>query len=118
MVRNARPPVFHPPWLPSRAARLAAFRKEQERVNPRPAAAARGYDQDWARLRAAHLADEPYCPECARLGRETLPRIADHIVPVRDAPERRLDPSNVQSLCVPHHQSKIQRERNRAGRNS
>ncbi len=48
---------------------------------------------------------------CAQQGRETLPEMVDHIVPVRVAPERRLDPTNLQSLCWPHHNSKTQKER-------
>jgi 5-methylcytosine-specific restriction endonuclease McrA len=109
-MRNARPPRFRAPWLPSRAASLAAFRQEQRRWNPQPPAAARGYDPAWSALRAQHLAVEPNCRKCALRGVETSARIVDHVVPVRVAPERRLDPTNLQSLCWPCHNAKTQRE--------
>jgi 5-methylcytosine-specific restriction enzyme A len=67
----------------------------------------RGYDADWRRLRAEHLAEEPYCRECAKVGVERLATIVDHIETIRLAPERRLDPTNLQSLCFPHHNQKI-----------
>lgn len=110
-MRNARPPLFRAPWLPSRAASLAAFRQEQRRWNPQPSAAARGYDEAWRKLRAQHLAAEPNCRKCALQGIEEPARIADHIVPVRLAPDRRLDPTNLQSLCWSHHMQKTRREK-------
>ena len=107
MVRNARPSTFRPPWLPSQAQKLKAFRTEPKRFNARPGDSARGYDQAWRELRAAHLALEPYCRACAKAGRQVREIMVDH----RQAPERRLDLSNLQSLGVTHHQSKTQRER-------
>jgi 5-methylcytosine-specific restriction protein A len=111
MTRNARAPIFRPSWLPSRAQRLAAFRAEQQRYNPRPSAYQRGYDAEWTALRKAHLLMEPNCRMCAALGRDVPAAIVDHIEPIRDAPHRRLDPSNFQALCIAHHQSKTQKER-------
>jgi 5-methylcytosine-specific restriction protein A len=109
-MKNARPPIFRAPWLPSRAQQLAAFRDEQRRFNPQAPAAARGYDADWRTLRAAHLAEHPFCRACAARGIERRAHMVDHIEPIRQAPERRLDPSNLQSLCWRHHASKTQRE--------
>jgi 5-methylcytosine-specific restriction enzyme A len=109
-MRNARAPIFRAPWLPSRAEQLAAFRTEQTRYKPRVAPRAAGYDTDWERLRARHLAEYPDCRMCERLGKETRARMVDHIQPICDAPERRLDPSNLQSLCWPCHNRKTQRE--------
>jgi 5-methylcytosine-specific restriction endonuclease McrA len=114
MTRNAYPPTFRAPWLPSRAERLAAFRVEQERYNPRPVNRWRANDPEWRTLRALHLRGEPMCRRCAQLGRETAAAMVDHIQPVSIAPERRLDPTNLQSLCWPHHNEKTQRERRRA----
>lgn len=110
-MKNARPPVFRPPWLPSREHRLALFREEQARNNPRPPREARGYDADWRELRRRHLAEHPWCVECKKLGRETPARIVDHVVPVSVAPDRRLDPTNLASMCMPHHTAKSMRER-------
>lgn len=66
----------------------------------RPSARDRGYDADWQRLRAKHLATYPTCIRC---GEKAV--VADHIVSIRRAPHRRLDPTNIQSLCVTHHSS-------------
>ena len=68
------------------------------------------YDRVWRRLRLAVLSADPLCAYCAREGRTTLARVVDHIVPVREAPERRLDPSNLQPLCVRCHVSVKARE--------
>jgi 5-methylcytosine-specific restriction endonuclease McrA len=106
MSRNSRVPLFRAPWIPSRAVQLAAFRETQERVNPRPPAAARGYGADWRALRDQVLAAEPMCRECARRDIETAAKMVDHIESIRLAPERRLDPTNVQPLCWPCHRRK------------
>jgi HNH endonuclease len=37
-------------------------------------------------------------------------RLLDHIVPIRTAPERRLDPANLRSLCWSRHIAKTQRQ--------
>lgn len=58
------------------------------------------YDHDWQRLRARHLARHPMC---AVRGCKARARHVDHIVTVKAAPDRRLDPSNLQSLCHRHH---------------
>ena len=113
MTRNARAPVFHAPWKPSRAAQLQAFRQEQRLYRPEAPAAARGYDMDWRKLRAEHLAREPFCRGCLAEGVERMAVMVDHRVSIKDAPERRLDPSNLQSLCWKHHNSKTQKERHR-----
>lgn len=71
----------------------------------RPSATARGLGADWRKLRAAHLERNPWCCRCGRAAQEV-----DHIVPRRVAPERRLDPTNLQSLCTPCHSGAKQRE--------
>ena len=110
-MKNARPPIFRAPWLPSREQSLAAFRREQMVWRPQAPPAARGYDRAWAELRARHLALEPDCRNCAAHGQHRRAQIVDHIEPIRRAPERRLDPSNLQSLCRSCHQQKTMRER-------
>ena len=84
------------------AARKARFDKT------RPSASARGLDADWRRLRAEHLRKHPWCRRCGDPAREV-----DHIVPRSAAPERRLDPTNLQSLCTPCHSGAKQREERR-----
>src|SRR4051812_25137497 len=58
-------------------------------------------DYPWKKLRAAHRRAYPFCVRCGARG-----EAVDHIVPVRQAPERRLDPTNVRTLCTSCH-SKI-----------
>jgi 5-methylcytosine-specific restriction endonuclease McrA len=115
-MRNARAPLFRPPWAPTKRERLVAFRAEQERYHPRPPAAARGYGPDWNTLRNEILAAEPYCRHCARRGVERLAQMVDHIEPIRSAPERRLDPTNCQPLCWPCHRRKSNRSDGGFGR--
>ena len=72
----------------------------------------RGYDADWRKLRAAHLKRQPNCVICGKPG-----NTVDHIKRVRDFPELRLDPRNLQTLCASHHSSTVQRqERGKAGK--
>lgn len=52
------------------------------------------YDGAWRKLRKQHLAQHPTCVRCGRPGMDV-----DHIVSVRQAPRRRLDPTNLQTLC-------------------
>lgn len=86
------------------------------RRHPRASSEARGYDADWRKLRAAQLAEEPNCRHCALRGIERRARVVDHIEPIRSAPERRLDPDNLQSLCFPCHNAKTAREDRGFGR--
>ena len=63
-----------------------------------------------------HLNAHPYCVRCEALGRAVLAKVADHVIPIAVDPTRRLDPSNLQSLCEPHHNSDKQREDRRAAK--
>ncbi|RVD50042.1 HNH endonuclease signature motif containing protein [Mesorhizobium sp. M7A.F.Ca.ET.027.03.2.1] len=64
----------------------------------RPSARARGYDGDWQAARAKHLASHPSCVECGEPA-----TLVDHIVSIRKAPHRRLDPTNFASMCPTCH---------------
>lgn len=66
----------------------------------RPAARDRGYDAEWAKARGIYLAAYPSCRRCGAPA-----TLVDHIVSIRLAPHRRLDPTNFQSLCTPCHSS-------------
>ena len=74
----------------------------------RPSATARGLGADWRKLRAAHLSAHPRCIRCGKQAVEV-----DHIIPRSVAPERRRDPTNLQSLCKPCHSGAKQREERR-----
>jgi HNH endonuclease len=64
----------------------------------RLAARRRGYDRQWQKLRAQHLQKHPYCVVCGKSGQHV-----DHIETLRTNPKRRLDPTNLQTLCEMHH---------------
>lgn len=76
----------------------------------RPNSYRRGYDRAWSRLRSLKLSHDPLCEWCAKQDRVTSAEVVDHVVPIRDDPDRRLDYSNLQSLCAEHHNSLKQQE--------
>lgn len=84
--------------IKAKAARDAKHDKK------RGTAAQRGYDGDWRRLQSKHLARHGRCVRCGAEG-----RVVDHIIPIRLAPGRRLDPTNLQTLCTPCHSGAKQR---------
>ncbi|WP_372475018.1 HNH endonuclease [Gordonia tangerina] len=67
-----------------------------------------GSTRAWRALRTRQLADHPICqtPGCTALATEV-----DHRVNV--AAGGTDDPSNLQSLCAPHHRAKTQAEAHR-----
>lgn len=98
-------------------------------------AAQRGYGADWQRVRHAHLLAHPHCVMCMRDShvpdglspvdvvlwcaergiREPVGNIGDHIIPHRGDDRLRLDPSNIQTLCKPHHDGEKARSERRMG---
>jgi hypothetical protein len=52
------------------------------------------YDHKWERLALRHLVRQPNCVVCGGKAEHV-----DHVMPIRVAPWRRLDPTNLQSLC-------------------
>jgi len=93
-----RPKSYRPYVTPK------VFRKRDDRAP----AWKRGYDDKWYKLRQWHISQHPMCivPGCNRAADEV-----DHIVPISEAPERRLDATNLQSLCKSHHVLKTWEER-------
>jgi 5-methylcytosine-specific restriction enzyme A len=104
-----RPPSFRAAWGGSAGGQRTIWRQEAEAWAPRASPRQRGYDRDWQRLRARVLAAQPYCVPCARRGVETQAQMLDHVVSIRDAPERRLDPSNLMPMCWACHRAKTMR---------
>ena len=78
-------------------------RREREVDLRRGSRQSRGYDGQWDKLRLQHLAKEPLCRECRARGYVFLAEMVDHIQPVKDRPDLRLDPENLQSICKQHH---------------
>ncbi len=91
----------------ARTFRPAGYRSPAERRRDadarRGSAASRGYDGNWRRVRLAFLKAHPLCVFCRAAGRVEAATVADHVVAVVDAPERRLDWSNLRALCKPCH---------------
>jgi 5-methylcytosine-specific restriction protein A len=77
---------------------------------PRESACRRGYDRQWQKERAAHLAANPLCVHCLARGRTTAASIVDHIIPHRGDPVLFRDPANRQSLCKTCHDIKTASE--------
>lgn len=64
----------------------------------------RGYDAAWTKLAAEYRASvKGQCEECRRRGYLTLADVVDHMIPVVDAPDRRLDWTNLDAQCHAHH---------------
>lgn len=70
----------------------------------RGSASERGYDGEWQKLQKWYRKEHPFCEECERRGYLEPMVYVDHMVPIADAPERRLDKTNLQSLCASCHQ--------------
>jgi len=85
-----------------------ALRRYQDRDRGTPQE--RGYDETWRKLRAYVLRREPLCRFCSERGRTTPATVVDHIVPISQAPELRLEPSNLRALCESCHNARTARE--------
>lgn len=92
-----KPPSYRPPGYRDPKTR----RDEADRR--RRSSTARGYDGGWRKVRLAFLAAHPLCAFCEADGRLTAATVVDHEVAIVDAPERRLDWSNLRPLCKPCH---------------
>ena len=64
-----RPPTLHRPSKPAPRKWAKTSRASRH---------ARGYGREWDRLRAAVLADDPFCYLCAERGVVTIARVVDH----------------------------------------
>ena len=86
----------------------------------RGSAASRGYDKDHRRRREAVLARDPACVSCLSKGEVTPSRVADHIIPLSEWPQERIedawDLENGAGLCIPCHNRKTMRERRERGK--
>ena len=67
---------------------------------------------EWERVRSQVLSrDKGLCLECIRNKRITFADVVDHIIPIKVAWDRRLDNTNLQSLCHACHNKKTARDR-------
>ena len=73
---------------------------------------ARGYDEDWQRLRAWFLSQpgQNLCTGCRAVGVVRFATDVDHIIPFESIEDpRRLDPTNLQPLCSSCHGKKTRK---------
>lgn len=85
----------------ARHAAEAEARYREQHPDPRPSAAARGYDGEWRRIRDRYLRRHP---DCEAQGC-TLPATdVDHVRPRAQGGTD--DESNLQALCHRHHSIK------------
>jgi len=96
-----------PPGVTCACQARAKAARDARADKKRGTASQRGLGADWRKVRQAHISRHPFC-WCGEKAVDV-----DHIVPRRIAPERRLDPSNLQSLCKRHHSGAKQREERR-----
>jgi 5-methylcytosine-specific restriction enzyme A len=66
--------------------------------------------KEWKNLRTAFVADNPLCKMCLDEDVIRVGQQVDHIIPVRQAPDRALDWTNLQHLCDKHHNQKSRKE--------
>jgi 5-methylcytosine-specific restriction protein A len=62
----------------------------------------------WQHLRILHLSKQPLCVFCAESGFTIAANVVDHKIPPRGDYTLFWDPKNLQSLCLPHHNSSKQ----------
>ena len=98
------PPVHRPPGHKTRAESERDRKRQFDRK--RGKTAERGYDALWRKVRAVKLAQSPLC-ECdeCQAGRIRVreAKVVDHIVPISERPDLRLDLSNLRSMAKPCH---------------
>jgi len=96
--------VTIPSFRRSGAPKRQETKRERKRERFRGSRQSRGDDRDWELLRDEYFkAKKGICEECARRGYLEMGAVVDHIEPVKDSPDKRLDRDNLQVLCNPHH---------------
>lgn len=80
------------PWAPR------PFKKREQRPN----AHRRGYDAAWDKVRKRVLERDKYlCRYCLDKGILTPTNAVDHVIPIAERPDLRLDESNLKAACIP-----------------
>lgn len=78
--------------------------RDRKREKWRGSRQERGYDREWELLAADYKRSvKGQCEECRRRGYLQHCDVVDHMIPVADDPDRRLDRSNLDALCHVHH---------------
>ncbi|BCH33185.1 hypothetical protein MesoLjLc_51150 [Mesorhizobium sp. L-8-10] len=106
-MKRKLPPRFSPAVL---APSAAPVKKAIKQERPRGSAHQRGYDHAWNKLSIAFRKRHPFCLWCAQQGRDSLTALVDHMIPVVDRPDLRLNWKNLLPLCEPCHGRKFPME--------
>lgn len=61
------------------------------------------HTRTWKQLRANHLRLHPLCVKCEESGFLTPGNTVDHVIPHNGDMDLFADPTNLQTLCAPHH---------------
>jgi 5-methylcytosine-specific restriction protein A len=67
--------------------------------------------KEWKSIRLYVLQTEPLCRKCKAYGYITPADVVDHIIDIKDAPDLRLEITNLQPLCERCHNRKTARDR-------
>ncbi|MGE4190746.1 MAG: HNH endonuclease signature motif containing protein [Thermoanaerobaculia bacterium] len=101
--------------MPQRAS-VFRFKAQKPRVDRRPSAAARGYDEKFRRLRIAYTKKHPHCEDCLERGITIPGHEVDHIIPFKGLSDPlRLKWKNLRHRCRPCHARKTAEDK-RCGR--
>lgn len=88
-----------PSFRRSSAPKREETPRNRKRERFRGSRQSRGYGRDWELLRDKYFeAKKGICEECARRGYLEMGNVVDHIEPVKDAPDKRLEWGNLQVL--------------------
>lgn len=68
------------------------------------------WSKGWRKLREYYIRRNPLCLHCKQKGIYSPAVIVDHIVEIDDDYSRRLDKTNLQSLCLACHNTKTAKE--------
>lgn len=95
-------------YCPAHQEQTATKTYDQQRGTP----VQRGYDSEWRRVRLDALKRDNFlCVLCLQSGRTEPAKDVDHITPISADPSRRLNLTNLQSLCRACHTSKTAKDR-------
>lgn len=106
MPRSSHKPCCKPGCGNLTTGRFCPQHTTYRGADHRPDARARGYDWNWKKLRDRFIRKNPLCARCVKRG-----DLVDHVVPVDVAPERRLDETNLQTLCRSCHKVKTDEDK-------
>jgi 5-methylcytosine-specific restriction protein A len=99
-----RIPTYRPARKPRRRTDTHASQSEEAKERNRFLCR-----KAWKTLRSAHLAANPLCHDCLKVGVLTPAREVHHIEARQATPEKQYDADNLMSLCSPCHAVRTKR---------